>query len=775
MKVSYTKNFKNSTYLRIHSIISILTEAYDYVKLTEAVPYSVAKEYLEIERSPEAEARVKSIFGKLKSLPNALQIDKRGYRISFPFNEDSTEFEIQSILEPYDFSIKDYKDGIALDTKNNREISLGKALNIVSKKESDAKELIDRYAAIKSKGAINKDSDLMIVFSSAKYDIIGMSTGRDSYWDSCMNVIKGSNRHYIKADIREGSIICYITRIGDTDLKKPLGRVLIKPYLNSENPKDVILYAEYKTYGSIPNPEKFIDEVDDYMEKTQKLSGSYKRLECLYGDSERNSVENKETIQKRALNNVKEGISLTSMEFVSLPLKNKKIYIDELNKEEKRLSKVIYSFATQSQKKFYIRRRLKNEEEIEDYEFKLAPKELKYEIIDYKLKNYVGSIYHYEFEAATTEQRDRYIDKQIAKKFIDIPESYLQELSDKQQKFYIERVLEKGKKYFSNFEIRLMSEEQFLKFISNLYKNNEFIYQDTADNLSGRNMEILVDYLIENDIHEIRDRSSRYDLTEKQIEKYINKLIETDQYEELASENNLRKASKKDQERYIDYLLSKEISIPDWIIEYGNPKQKKTYINSKDSEGYRLENEDFIHLTQNEIDEYINRRIKIGYSLAKYEFEAISSELKEKYIDYKIENNKESLKDYELEAAAPEKIKKHIINLLDKSEQISKFELKYATPEQIKKYINLKLSNKSTLYLYEYEFELASLEQKEKYINYKIEDNKSLKDYEFQAATPEQKERYIDTWIGYEEKLSEYELEFATPEQKERYKEYAKD
>jgi hypothetical protein len=615
----------------------------------------------------------------------------------------------------------------------------------------------------------------MIVFSSAKYDIIGMSTGRDSYWDSCMNVIKGSNRHYIKADIREGSIICYITRIGDTDLKKPLGRILIKPYLNSENPKDVILYAEYKTYGSIPNPEKFIDEVDDYMEKTQKLSGSYKRLGCLYGDSDRDSVESKETIQKRALNKVKEGNSLTSMEFVSLPSKNKKIYIDELNKEEKRLSKVIYSFATQSQKKFYIRGRLKFGSEIEDYEFKSAPKELKYEIIDYKLENDVGNIYHYEFEAATTEQKDRYIDKQIAKKFTDIPESYLQELSDKQQKFYIEKVLEKGKKYFSNFEIRLMSEDQFLKYISNLYKNNESIYQDTADNLSGKNMEILVDYILENHIHEIRKRSSRYDLTEKQIEKYINKLIETDQYEELVDSNNLAKASKKDQERYIDYLLSKEISIPDWIIEYGNPKQKKTYINSKDSEGYRLENKDFIHLTQNEIDEYINRRIKIGYSLAKYEFEAISSEQKEKYINYKIENNTESLKDYELEVAAPEKIKKHIINLLDKSEQISKFELKYATPEQIKKYINLKLSNKSTLYLYEYEFELASLEQKEKYINYKIEDNKSLKDYEFQAATPEQKERYIDIWIGYEEKLSEYELEFATPEQKERYQEYDKD
>ena len=151
-----------NTDIYLKSILNVLTEAYDYVKLTEAVPYSVAKEYMTIERSPEAETRIKQVFSKLKSLPNARQLDKRGYRIAFPYAEDSTEFEIQSILEPYDFSIKDYKDGVALDTKSNKEIAIGKALNKISKKEPDAKELLDRYAAIKSKGATNKDEDLMI-------------------------------------------------------------------------------------------------------------------------------------------------------------------------------------------------------------------------------------------------------------------------------------------------------------------------------------------------------------------------------------------------------------------------------------------------------------------------------------------------------------------------------------------------------------------------------------------------------------------------------------
>ena len=107
------KNKHQHTDIYLKSILNVLTEAYDYVKLTEAVPYSVAKEYLQIERSPEAEVRIKEVFSKLKSLPNARQLDKRGWRIAFPYAEDSTEFEIQSILEPYNFSIKDYKDGVA--------------------------------------------------------------------------------------------------------------------------------------------------------------------------------------------------------------------------------------------------------------------------------------------------------------------------------------------------------------------------------------------------------------------------------------------------------------------------------------------------------------------------------------------------------------------------------------------------------------------------------------------------------------------------------------
>jgi hypothetical protein len=388
--------------------------------IDEAVSYSVAKKYLEIERSPEAEERIKQVFTNLKSLPNARQLDRRGWRISFPYTNDSTENEIKDILEPYQFSVKDYRNNLAIDMKNNREIALNKALNIVSKKEPEAKELIDRYASIKSRGVIDKEDDLIIIFSSAKYDIAGMSTGRLPTWSSCMNLIMGGNQHYVERDMKEGTIICYLTKVSDTNIENPLGRVLIKPFLNVQNEKDVILYPDQKTYGNIPNSEKFIDIIDDYMEKTQKLSGTYKRLGCLYDDSYRDEIEGKETIRTRALKKLKNGEDLTDPEFMSLPLMDKRKLIDKMIIDADILHDTHYSFASQSQKKKYISLIIKynafdsyNKFEWEEI-FKMSTKESKKEIIDYKLRNHIR-IDEYELKQASPEQKEEYFNLKLSK------------------------------------------------------------------------------------------------------------------------------------------------------------------------------------------------------------------------------------------------------------------------------------------------------------------------------------------------------------------------
>ena len=584
MRVSYTRNLRSNTDLRIQSVINILTEAYDYVKLTEAVPYSVAKEYLEIERSPEAEARIKEIFSKLKSLPNARQLDKRGYRIAFPYAEDSTEFEIQAVLEPYNFSIKDYKDGVALDTKNNREISLGKALNIVSKKEPDAKELIDRYAAIKGKGATSKDEDLMIIFSSAKYDLAGMSTGRNlpefGDWDSCMNVIKGGNSGYVKLDIREGSIICYLTTVSDTNLQRALGRVLIKPYLNTEDKKDVVLYAELKTYGKIPNPEKFMDEVDNYMEKTQKLSGSYERLGCLYPDSERDEIEGKETIRTRALKKLEDEEELTKEEFISLPLEIKRKNIDDVIKSNLELYGYIfpikYSFASQGQKRNIIKIIIKNKERIYPFIFNGAPKDSKKEIIDYKLDDGI-ELEKYEFEAATQEQKEKYIGRKLLINDMTSIANFYRDLY--------------------NYELKAATPKQKEKYINFKIENNKS----------------LRDYEFEA-------------ATPEQREKYIDS--------ELSLERGLQKyelkaATLEQKEKYIDWKLSKGYELFNPELELATSEQKEKYIDYRLNAFNFLEGYEFKAATSEQKEKYINWKLSIEYELDDYELEAATKEQKE--------------------------------------------------------------------------------------------------------------------------------------------------
>jgi hypothetical protein len=568
MKYTFTENY-------INNILNILTEAKDYIKLTEAVPYSKAKEYLQIERSPEAETRIKEVFNKLKSLPNARQLDKRGYRIAFPYAEDSTEFEIQSILEPYDFSIKDYKDGIALDTKNNREISLGKALNIVSKKEPDAKELLDRYAAIKGKGATNKDEDLMIIFSSAKYDIIGMSTDRDSYWDSCMNVIRGSNRHYVKLDLKEGSIICYLTTISDTNLKKPLGRVLIKPYINTENKEDVVLYAELRTYGKIPNPQKFMDEVDEYMEKTQKLSGSYERLGCLYKDSDRGEIEDKESVRTRALqklqgNPYREGLS--KEEFISLPLKNKRQYIDILVKKESNLYDFQYNFASQSQKKEYIKMLFSRKIRVSEFEFKGAPKDMRTEIIS-KHMEYKRPLQDYELEAATSKQKEEYVDWNLDNNF-----------------------------GLEDYEFKAATEQQKTKYINYKIESNKS----------------LKDYEFQA-------------ATQKQKDEYIDWKIER---EDFINDYEFEGASQKQKEDYIDWVLNKEDYMHDLYFKAATQKQKEKYINLKLSDKSTLYKYEFELASPEQKEKYINYKIESNKSLKDYELKAATPEQKERYREY---------------------------------------------------------------------------------------------------------------------------------------------
>lgn len=92
---------------------------------------------------------------------------------------------------------------------------------------------------------VENTEDTVIVISRHPYDIGGMST--DKEWDSCMNLVDGSNREYVLNDIENGTIISYLVDKNDPNINKPISRILIKPFVSTTDEKEYILRPERKS------------------------------------------------------------------------------------------------------------------------------------------------------------------------------------------------------------------------------------------------------------------------------------------------------------------------------------------------------------------------------------------------------------------------------------------------------------------------------------------------------------------------------------------------
>jgi hypothetical protein len=92
----------------------------------------------------------------------------------------------------------------------------------------------------------------LIVMSTANYDIVGMTQGRSWQQDSCMRLDNGYGQGatYIHCDILFGTIVVYLINEDDKNIENPLGRTLVKPYINVSGPnRDVYYAADPKEYG----------------------------------------------------------------------------------------------------------------------------------------------------------------------------------------------------------------------------------------------------------------------------------------------------------------------------------------------------------------------------------------------------------------------------------------------------------------------------------------------------------------------------------------------
>ena len=312
--------------------------------IKEAIPYSIAKEYITTERTDAAIKRMDDVFNKLKNLPNAKVLDRRGDRIAFPYGETPLEDDIKMLLKKYDYNVLNFNNNdalrIAKTEKGNKAqpIKITKALaNISRLKDKDgniiepkAKNFVDLFADAKSREgkAMEKKLGLIVIFARHPYDIAGMSYGRT--WRSCMHLVDGKLREFVKKDIKFGTIAVYLTNANDETLSNPLARILVKPYINLKNINDVILYPEAKTYGEIDNPKKFIDYLDYVLEKVQNMDGEYKLLSCLNPDSTRNIVTPKNSVTKQTiLAKISRGTKLNDIEINMITTSEREEYIDK--------------------------------------------------------------------------------------------------------------------------------------------------------------------------------------------------------------------------------------------------------------------------------------------------------------------------------------------------------------------------------------------------------------------------------------------------------------
>ena len=247
----------------------------------EALPLNIAKKYVAYGKD-----RPKGIVDKLNELFNNQQ------RVYIPIDETTkgqTQIKVEQFLSSINYSIKDYKLGIAFQTDNpKREIRIGKLLQ--KEKQPD---LLKMFNEDTNRTLAKQQAEYSIVICQHPYDVTAMTTGRD--WSSCLEVLGGANRHFIPDEIRSGTMTVYYIKSSDRNINNPIGRVNVKLYSesmddyyqnsNTDFPSDWVWIPDTKVYGNFPTNAlkllySWLSERQDY-----QFGYNYYKLEGLYNFS----------------------------------------------------------------------------------------------------------------------------------------------------------------------------------------------------------------------------------------------------------------------------------------------------------------------------------------------------------------------------------------------------------------------------------------------------------------------------------------------------------
>jgi hypothetical protein len=247
--------------------------------------------------------RYKSIFSNSK-----YKKDRNAFRLYIPISNEKISSndikpipDIESFLTQNGYSIIDYRKGIVFDENKKQQIKIGKVLQ-----KFDRNDLLNLFNTDKNREATR--SEHIVVISRHPYDIAGMSTDRG--WTSCMNLNTGQYRKYVPIDIKEGTIVAYVIKREDKNISNPVGRILIKPFIDSLGSNKVYLVPESYCYGTGVNG--FSDAIEKWANEVNKSHdlddiAIFKWNPKFYDD---NSISSKEIVTGKMPEGEKEQIEL---------------------------------------------------------------------------------------------------------------------------------------------------------------------------------------------------------------------------------------------------------------------------------------------------------------------------------------------------------------------------------------------------------------------------------------------------------------------------------
>ncbi len=234
--------------VRVQNIGGALRESKK--KILEALTYSEYKKYL-VYFNWDIYEKLDHFFN------NFYEKDKNANRIYIPFT--ISEQPMIMSQEIRDYLVHNKK--IILDDKYfkdeyGRKVSIPKYLN-----QMNQKSLLDKYE--KDRSGFIKSQNCYIVISRHPYDIIGMSTDRGS--TTCLNVRSEENIYgskyinQLESLLENGTIISYLVKIDDKEIKHPISRIVIENYGDKENPS---FRVDDKVYGTnLPEYKKKVQTI----------------------------------------------------------------------------------------------------------------------------------------------------------------------------------------------------------------------------------------------------------------------------------------------------------------------------------------------------------------------------------------------------------------------------------------------------------------------------------------------------------------------------------